>query len=138
MYYPYYIGFDIHKKIISYCTKTVAGKIVDQGVIAANRLALLKWASEQKVAWIGAMEATLFTGWVYDFLKPYAFELKVAHPEMLKTIQGIGEITALTWGLEIGEAVSYCGLCSAQKESAGKTMRTPISKKETSTCRQYS
>jgi transposase len=32
------------------------------------------------------MEATIFTGWVYDFLKPYAVALKVAHPEMLKAI----------------------------------------------------
>ena len=54
------------------------------------------------------------------------------------TIKGVGEITALTWVLEIGEverfsriskAVSYCGLCSAQKESAGKKFRGPISKK---------
>jgi len=29
----------------------------------------------------------------------------------------------------IKKAVSYCGLCSAQKESAGKSMRGPISKK---------
>lgn len=54
------------------------------------------------------------------------------------TIPGIGKITALTWVLEIGEverfsrignAVSYCGLCSAQNESAGKSKRGPISKK---------
>ncbi len=32
------------------------------------------------------MEATLFTGWIYDFLTPYAAELKVAHPAMLKAI----------------------------------------------------
>jgi transposase len=32
------------------------------------------------------MEATMFTGWIYDFLKPYAVELKVAHPAMLKAI----------------------------------------------------
>jgi transposase len=219
------------------------------------------------------MEATIFTGWIYDFLKPYAFELKVAHPEMLKaitaakkkndradaekladllrvnllpectmiseelrelrrilryrtmvvrtgakmknkisgllmevgapydkqrlhsrryfqqmlervedvpesvkellqlsrtnlelfeavqrklirtlrqdakirerveclmSIAGVGEITALTWVLEIGDperfsnsrqAISYCGLCSAQRESAGKEHRGPISKK---------
>jgi transposase len=222
--------------------------------------------------WYGAMEATLFTGWVYDFLKPHAVELKVAHPAMLKaitaakkkndradaekiadllrvnllpechmmpedlrelrrilryrnmivgtavkmknkmsgllmevgaiydkrklhgkryfgdllervedvpdsvkallkmsrngfemfndiqkklvtalrtnklirerverlmSIPGIGELTALTWVLEIGEvsrfsssrqAVSYCGLCSGQHESAGKEQRGPISK----------
>jgi len=43
----------------------------------------------------------------------------------------------LTWVLEIGEldrfsssrhAISYCGLCSAQHESAGKEQRGPISK----------
>ena len=54
------------------------------------------------------------------------------------TIPGIGEVTALTWVLEIGEverftrisrAISYCGLCSAQSESAGKNKRGPISKK---------
>jgi transposase len=44
----------------------------------------------------------------------------------------------LTWVLEIGpvsrfgsirQAISYCGLCSAQRESAGKQQRGPISKK---------
>ena len=49
--------------------------------------------------------------------------------ELLKTIDGIGDITALTWVLEVGDvsrfpqlrnAISYCGLCSAQRESAGK------------------
>jgi transposase len=56
----------------------------------------------------------------------------------LMTIGGIGQVTALTWVLEIGDprrfssiskAVSYCGLCSAQRESAGKEQRGPISKK---------
>lgn len=53
------------------------------------------------------------------------------------TIRGVGEVTALTWALEVGDpgrfssarkAVSYYGLCSAQKESAGKNQRVPISK----------
>jgi len=26
------------------------------------------------------MEATMFTSWIYDHLKPYAAALKVAHP----------------------------------------------------------
>jgi hypothetical protein len=56
----------------------------------------------------------------------------------LMAIPGVGELTALTWVLEIGDpgrlasirqAVSYCGLCSAQRESAGKEQRGPISKK---------
>ncbi len=269
----HYIGFDIHKKTISFCIKAINGNIIEHGMILANRKSLNEWASRRTAPWLGAMEATLFTGWIYDFLLPYAQELKVAHPEMLKaitsakkkndaadaekiadllrcdllpecymapeehrnlrrvlryrnllvreavkmknktagllmevgavynkkclygkkyfdellegldyipdsvvdllkisrsnleiftklqktlvaglladpqlnervrllmTIPGIGEITALTWALEIGEvkrfsrisqAVSYCGLCSAQNESAGKSKRGPISKK---------
>jgi len=269
----YYIGLDIHKKIIAYCMKTIDGRMVDQGKIPADRQSLREWIKSLPGPWIGAMEATMFTGWIYDFLKPYAVALKVAHPEMLKaitvakkkndradaekivdllrvdllpecymlseemrdlrrilryrnhmvrtavtmqnkisgllmevgviyskkrlhgrkyfrellervedippsvkallqlsrsgyemfrsfqkrlvvelrtnqlirdrvarlmTIPGVGEITALTWVLEMGDvhrftsirkAVSYCGLCSAQKESAGKEQRGPISKK---------
>jgi transposase len=269
----HYIGFDIHKKVISFCEKKVDGTVVNQGVICANRASLTEWAQKRTAEWVGAMEATLFTGWIYDFLLPYALELKVAHPamlqaitaakkkndaadaekiadllrcnllpecymlseeqrnlrrilryrillvreaakmktktagllmevgaeynkeklhgakyfqelldrldyvpesvlsllqmtrsnmesfakmqkslisalrsnpqisrrvEMLMSIQSIGEVTALTWVLEIGDverfsrinqAVSYCGLCSAQKESAGKNYRGPISKK---------
>lgn len=269
----YYIGLDIHKKMIAYCVKGVDGAIVKQGVVEASRKKLTEWAGSLDRPWIGAMEATMFTGWVYDFLKPCALELKVAHPEMLKaiaaskkkndrldaekiadllrcdllpecymapsgirelrrilryrhlmvreeskmknkasgllmevgaeynkkrlhgrkyfeqllkdseeipasvknllqisrghivlldglqkrlikelsghelirervrrlmSIPGVGEVTALTWVLEIGEAhrfrnvnqvVSYCGLCSAQNESAGKSRRGPLSKK---------
>jgi len=269
----YYIGLDVHKKTIAYCIKTVRGEIVRQGVVGAQRKALQQWLKEIPGAWMGALEATIFTGWIYDFLKPHARELKVAHPEMLKaitaakkkndradaekladllrvnllpectmmseelrelrrilryrnmvvrtatqmknkmsgllmevgaiydkqrlhgrkyfgellervedvpdsvkellqlsrsnlelftaiqkklvktlrendlirervqclmSIAGIGEITALTWVLEIGdparfhssrEAISYCGLCSAQRESAGKEQRGPLSKK---------
>ena len=58
--------------------------------------------------------------------------------ERLMSIAGVGEIMALTWILEVGDserfsnsrqAISYCGLCSAQRESAGKEQRGPISKK---------
>lgn len=269
----YYIGLDIHKRIIAYCIKTIDGRLYTQGKIESSRPSLSEWVKGLPGPWIGAMEATIFTGWVYDFLKPHAVELKVAHPEMLKAItaakkkndradaerivdllrvdllpevymlseeirelrrilryrnhivrtavkmqnkmtgllmevgvsyskkrirgkkyfrellerveeiplsvkellrlsrssyeifssyqkrlvealhnndlirdrvqslmaiRGIGELTALTWVLEIGEpgrfasirqAVSYCGLCSAQRESAGKEQRGPISKK---------
>ena len=269
----YYIGLDIHKKTISYCIKAIDSSLIGQGKIEADRRSLGEWVQGLPGPWVGAMEATIFTGWVYDYLKPHAVALKVAHPEMLKaitaakkkndradaekiadllrvnllpechmipeeirelrrilryrnhivrtavtmqnkmsgllmevgvsyskrrlhgkkyfrellerveeippsvkdllklsrssyemfrsfqkrlvdtlstnslirdrvhhlmTIPGIGEITALTWALEIGDpsrfssirqAISYCGLCSAQSESAGKEQRGPISKK---------
>jgi len=269
----HYVGLDVHKKTIAYCIKTIGGKTVRQGVVGAERKALRQWLTELPGPWMGALEATIFTGWIYDFLKPHAMELKVAHPEMLKaitaakkkndradaekladllrvnllpectmlseelrelrrilryrnlvvrtatqmknkvsgllmevgapydkrrlhgrkyfsellervedvpdsvkgllrlsrgnlelftavqkkltktlreqplirerverlmSIAGVGEIMALTWVLEIGDparfsssrdAISYCGLCSAQRESAGKEQRGPISKK---------
>ena len=269
----HYIGLDVHKKTIAYCIKTVSGETVRQGVVSTERKALRQWLTQLPGPWMGAMEATIFTGWIYDFLKPHAVELKVAHPEMLKaitaakkkndradaekladllrvnllpectmmseelrdlrrilryrnlvvrtatqmknkmsgllmevgatydkrrlhghkyfgellervedvpdsvkdllrlsrgslelfsaiqkkltqtlreqplirerverlmSIAGVGEIMALTWVLEVGDlarfssardAISYCGLCSAQRESAGKEHRGPISKK---------
>jgi transposase len=268
----HYVGLDVHKKTIAYCIKRVDGQIEDQGTVSTNKKELTNWIRDLPYPRIMAMEATMFSGWIYDFLIPFA-EIKVAHPEMLKaiatgkkkndrldaakiadllrcnllpecymapkeirelrrvlryrnlivrqavkmknkiagllmevgepydkrrlhgqkyfeglidslqdvpdsvihllklsrsnleifkamqkrlldllhnnsliqervkllmTIPGIGEVTALSWILEIGEverfskvkeAISYCGLCSAQRESAGKSSRGPISKK---------
>lgn len=267
-----FVGMDVHKETISTCGKNAAGDILFEETVASNRSGLRSWAEKQQCPWKGVMEATLFTGWIYDFLKPYAEELVVGNPlklkaisagkkkndrvdartladllrcnlvpavymmseelrelrrvlryrnllvresvrfqnrasgllmevgaefsgkdlrgqkrfnalvdnledvpnsvrellrqsgmqrtlftrlqkqilfqlsmhktlkervELLKTIQAVGIVTALTWALEVGEperfrnldqAVSYCGLCSAQKESAGRNQRGPISK----------
>jgi transposase len=81
-----YIGFDIHKKTISYCVKQNDGKILEEGVIEATRSSVREWAQKRQRGWVGAMEATLFTGWVFDTLKPHAQAVKVAHPAMLKAI----------------------------------------------------
>jgi transposase len=56
---------------------------------------------------------------------------------LLESIRGVGEVTALTWALEVSDprrfssvahAVSYCGLTSALVSSADKQQRGPISK----------
>ena len=268
----YYIGLDVHKKTISYCVKDAAGKIHQEGKIGSTRRELDAWIKTLPQPRMMAMEATIFTGWIYDHLLPHAEKVKVAHPLMLRaiaaakrkndkidaskiadclrcdflpecymtsteirdrrrtlryrgllvkqmvqmknrvsgllmetgvsynkrrlhkvgyfaellstneevnqsirpllklsretivrcqktdyalvsslerdpllaerlkrlrTVPGVGPITALTWALEIGDvtrfesikqAISYCGLCSAEKSSADKVMRTPISK----------
>jgi hypothetical protein len=67
-----YIGFDIHKKTISFCVKAPDGTILEEGTIPALRKKLLDWAKARPWPWRGAMEATLFTGWIYDLLKPLA------------------------------------------------------------------
>src|SRR5258707_14760159 len=36
--------------------------------------------------WTVVMEATIFTGWIHDHLRPHASEVKVAHPLMLRAI----------------------------------------------------
>jgi len=268
----YYIGLDVHKKTISYCVKDAAGCVHQEGKIGSTRRELDAWIKTLPQPRMIAMEATIFTGWIYDHLLPHAEKVKVAHPLMLRaiaaakkkndqidarkiadllrcdllpechmasteirdrrrtlryrgllvrqmvqmknrvsgllmetgvsynkrrlhkvgyfaellstneevnqcirpllklsreaivrcqktdyalvsslerdpllaerlkrlrTVPGVGPITALTWALEIGDvtrfesikqAISYCGLCSAEKSSADKVMRTPISK----------
>jgi transposase len=268
----YYIGLDVHKKTISYCIKDASGEIHGEGKVGATRYGLDCWMKTLPQPWTVAMEATIFTGWIYDHLLPHAQKVKVAHPLMLRaiaaakkkndridagkiadclrcdflpechmaspeirdrrrtlryrhllvrqmvqmknrisgllletgvphnkqrlhkvgyfgellatneeiqnsirpllrlsretivrcqkteyalvsslqrdpllaerikrlrTVPGAGPITALTWALEIGDvsrfrsikqAISYCGLCGAEKSSADKALRTPISK----------
>src|SRR5216683_1645236 len=82
----HYIGFDVHKKSVSYCVKTGDGRIVEEGKLLATRQALRRWAQQRTEPWHGAMEATLFSGWIYDALKPYAAELQMGHPAMMKAI----------------------------------------------------
>jgi transposase len=268
----YYIGLDVHKKTISYCVKDAAGQLHGEGKIGATRRELDAWVRTLPQPRMMAMEATIFTGWIYDHLLPHAEKVKVAHPlmlraiaaakrkndkidankiadclrcdflpechmastairdrrrmlryrklvirqsvqmknrvsgllmetgvshnkrrlhnvgyfqdlmsthpevsdsirpllricreqiersrkldyalvsrlerdpllkdrlERLRTVPGVGSITALTWALEIGdftrfksikEAISYCGLCGAEKSSADKVTRMPLSK----------
>ena len=267
----YYAGLDIHKKTISYCVKSADGSIREEGVMKSTRSELKRWTVGHAGCTV-ALEATMFTGWIYDVLVSAGVDTKVAHPyrlraiaagkkkndcvdartladllrcnlfpecymapeglrnlrrvlrfrnllvqqsvrmknktagllmevgaeyskkrlhgkkyfdsllkelteipdsvrrmlrlsrdtmeifernqqwlvdelakheelcervQRLSTIDGVGVVTALTWALEIGDpyrfpsiknAVSYCGLCSAQRESAGVSKRGPISK----------
>ncbi len=82
----HYIGLDVHKKIIVYCIKDCSGDLVRKGTVSASRPALQQWLQELPCSWIGALEATMFSGWIYDYLRPHAVDLKVAHPQMLKAI----------------------------------------------------
>jgi transposase len=82
----HYIGFDVHKKSISYCVKLADGKIVEEGKLRATHEALRQWAAKRTEPWHGAMEATLFSGWIYDTLKPFAAELQMGHPALMKAI----------------------------------------------------
>ena len=64
----YYIGLDVHKRKISYCVKDSSGRIHAEGSISATRLELDHWMRSLPQPWSEAMEATMFTGWIYDHL----------------------------------------------------------------------
>ena len=82
----YYIGLDVHKKTISYCVKDASGQVQQEGKVASTRTELDCWMKTLPQPWMVAMEATLFTGWIYDHLLPHAVQVKVAHPLMLRAI----------------------------------------------------
>jgi transposase len=82
----YYIGLDVHKKTISYCVKDSSGQVHQEGQVGATRWELDGWMKTLPQPWAVAMEATIFTGWIYDHLLPHAQQVKVAHPLMLRAI----------------------------------------------------
>lgn len=82
----HYIGFDVHKKTISFCVKVADGRILEEGRLATRRAVLRSWAEQRTAPWHGAMEATMFSHWIYDTLLPYAAKLEMGHPLMMKAI----------------------------------------------------
>jgi hypothetical protein len=81
-----YIGLDVHKKTISYCVKDAAGCVHQEGKIGSTRHELDAWIRTLPQPRMIAMEATIFTGWIYDHLLPHGEQVKVAHPLMLRAI----------------------------------------------------
>jgi len=82
----YYIGLDVHKETISYCVKDAAGRVQQEGKVGSTRGELDDWMKGLPQPWTVAMEATIFSGWIYDHLQSHAVEIKVAHPLMLRAI----------------------------------------------------
>lgn len=82
----HYIGLDVHKRSVSFCEMRPDGTTVDEGVFRSRRDCIQRWAAQRSKPWIGGMEATVFTGFVYDVLTPYAIEMQVGHPLQLKAI----------------------------------------------------
>jgi transposase len=76
----------VHKKTISFCVKDASGQVHQEGKIGATRRELDRWIETLPQPRIIAMEATIFTGWIYDHLRPHAQQVKVAHPLMLRAI----------------------------------------------------
>jgi hypothetical protein len=127
-----YIGLDVDKKTISYCVKDAAGQVLQEGKVGSTRRELDCWIKTLPQPRTIAMEATIFTGWIYDHLLPHAEKVKVAHPLMLRRLQQPRRRTtrsmlarlltvcaaiscrSVTWSLlrfEIGVAPCATGIC---------------------------
>jgi transposase len=63
-----------------------AVKFTREGKIGATCWELDSWMRTLPRPWTVAMEATIFTGWIYDHLLPHATQVKVAHSLMLRAI----------------------------------------------------
>src|SRR5260370_619332 len=84
----YSSGLDVHKKTISYWVKDGSGGIYAEGSIPATRLTLDMWMKTLPQPWTVAMEATIFTAWVFDHLQPHAVAGEGAPPLMGRAIAG--------------------------------------------------
>jgi hypothetical protein len=153
----YYIGLDVHKKTISYCVKDASGQVHQEGKVGATRLGTGRLDKDASPTPDGRHGSNHFhrldlrsfasachpgeSGTSPDAARhrsrqeeerPQAERIK-----RLRTVPGVGPITALTWALEMGDvsrfrsirqAISYCGLCGDEKSSTEKVTRTPLSK----------
>lgn len=86
MHFYHYIGLDVHKRTVAFCEMRADGKTVNAGSFSTRRVAIADWLAARRQPWLGAMEATLFTGHLYDVLAPHAVELHVGHPLRIKAI----------------------------------------------------
>jgi transposase len=82
----HYVGLDIHKKTISYCLRQADETILQEGAIAATRTALGSLQECFPQPWMAAMEATMFSAWIYDQMRGRGGTVKVGHSTMLRAI----------------------------------------------------
>jgi transposase len=82
----HFVGLDVHKQVIAYCVQNEAGQVVEEGKVQATRAALEEWGKALPSPWRGAMEATMFSHWIFQHLSRYAAELKMGHPARMKAI----------------------------------------------------
>jgi len=75
----YYIGLDVNKKTISYCVKDAAGQVHREGKIGSTRRELDAWIKTLPQPRTIAMEATIFTGWIYYHLLLHRIRIFPTH-----------------------------------------------------------
>ena len=82
----YYAGLDVHKETISFCVKTESGKLVKRGKMPARREAVKEFAETMPRPLAVAMEATMFSAWIADYLVDKVESVEIGHPLKLRAI----------------------------------------------------
>jgi transposase len=59
--------------------KDASGRVQQEGKIGSTRRELDCWMKTLPQPWSVGMEATIFSGWIYDHLLPHPAQIKVAH-----------------------------------------------------------
>ena len=72
----YYIGLNVIRKRSATASKMRVARSHQEGKIGATRCELDSWMKTLPQPWTVAMEATIFTGWIYDHLLPHAQQVK--------------------------------------------------------------
>ena len=79
----YYIGLDVHKKVIVYYCQDADGRYVDQGRLSATRSEIQRWVASVPRPVHCGMEATQFSAWIHDTLYPLVDRVVVGHSARL-------------------------------------------------------
>lgn len=82
----YFVGLDVHKQVIAYCAKAASGEIVKEGKIRATRSELDEWIKTLPTPWVGGLEATMFSSWIYRHLEGRGANVQMGHPARMKAI----------------------------------------------------
>lgn len=84
----YFVGLDVHKQVIAFCVKTADGTITDEGKIEARRAGLDAWLEKmpKPEIWVGGMETTMFSHWIYYHLKERGANILMGHAARMKAI----------------------------------------------------
>lgn len=84
--HSHFVGLDVHKQVIAYCVKTADGKIVDEGKFKSTRAELDIWLKRMPVSWVGGMESTMFSHWIYYHLQDRGANIRMGHAASMKAI----------------------------------------------------
>jgi transposase len=82
----YFVGLDVHKQTIAYCIKMADGKIVGEGTIKSRREDLDAWMKTVAGPWVGGMETTMFSHWIYHHLRQRGANVQMGHAARMKAI----------------------------------------------------